>query len=324
MELPDQKQHYVPQALLKRFAGENGNFYHRSLLYPKHTSITNTAKVCYGINFYDPQRLDFLKKNGIDDIRYLELNGFVYENTLKNILSPYESGKRKISKYEFEVLIEMYLNIKYRNKATRNKMEDKNFKGGVFESTLLGMKKEYEASKYAGILLPIFDRLIPEVRERFVNDEGIGKEHHLQGLYDSTHRRNQAVNDTIWQMLGMEVFVVLIKNEKEFFLTSDNPGFTFYENRDLHRVEFFNTDYGRMTGIGFPISSKMAIMLQGFKRSNQFNGDRIVHYSTATNRDIDLFNYGTKSVAMEKIFCENKDYLQNYVLMDELGKTIKI
>jgi hypothetical protein len=300
----DQRQHFIPRSYLNCFtSGGNGSF-HQLKLFKNRTEIKqkHIKEVCYETNFYDILDPAVLKQYGLSNSRFLETS-FIYENLLPFILKKLNQQTSYLDRQEVELLIDSYISIKHRTPSYRKAMKKLQDDGIVFENVAKDMRAAFQPWIDSGKVN--YDGIVENLKQQIRNDKNYSRSQHLRGLVESTQKANEPVADAILKILKMDIRI-LICPAGEYFFTSDNPGYSINQNR------MFNTNYGAFDTIHFPISSRQVLELQAFDSLNYIRPLRRVNYFVIERWRAKEINRMTYLNADEKIFCENRTYLQEF------------
>jgi hypothetical protein len=118
-----EKHHIVPKVYLESFTDVNGEMIKLRIDLPKKPlpTSTNPAKVCYKPNFYRFEH-HIPASNGIAfPPNVLERSGFLYENSLKELIELLTTGTRVLPFGKASNLVRILFDIKIRNEYIRNR-----------------------------------------------------------------------------------------------------------------------------------------------------------------------------------------------------------
>jgi hypothetical protein len=148
------------------------------------------------------------------------------------------------------------------------------------------------------------DEMFEKIKNDIILDSERHEEFHKTALVTSAKGINSNVEETKRVLLKMNIYLFEPKYHNDYFITSDNPGFS------LLKGKVFNTNFGDFDSVGFPINSKQFIFFHGKSVQSEFEIRRAINYQKATSKEVDQFNYYTMQNSFEYVFCESKSYLK--------------
>lgn len=304
-----QKHHYVPKIYLRQFTNElKGHFFGAGpkpdLL--KTIKTRHVDEVCYVDNFYTLNKGETLKRYSLDDRNFIEKNAFNYEKfRIRQVINKFKNKNVNLNKSYHEQLIDIYLSIKMRNIFIRNQHQDTNVINQILDKEVENFKvmktwiESVSGESYEGIM--------GRARDSLTNDKVLHEEFQKQSIIEALKGTNEPINQAKRKIQRLKIYLLEPLSSKDYFTTSDNPGFTLIGNK------VFNTNFGQFDSIGFPISSKQAIMFMGLSTQSDLELVRHIHYRKLTSRDMDRFNNCTAFNAVKYVYCESKKYLTEYI-----------
>jgi hypothetical protein len=301
-----QKQHFVPEGYLRQFTSQDGGFFYcRTKKSGPKTSCRqlHVGNVCWSDRFYDLSG-KYLKEY---DVKFLETDFHRYENSLPTLLLKFrDHNVAMIGKDDLTLLIDAYLSIKHRTQYARKEIS-------VLLKDEKTMSKRVD-NQIQNFVIPLMNALgIPlnsidmdegkkRVLETLSRNENASRETHLQGLLESTKGYRETIHAAKNALFGMDL-TILVAGQNEWFFTSDNPGFTLF-NQNTYNTRFVNFD-----SVFFPINSKQTLIFKRYNGLNYINAVRPIQYILATSDNVNYVNSNTFFFSDERIFCENRDYL---------------
>lgn len=305
--MDNQKQHYVPKVYLKQFSkNKSGHFYAAG---PKSNNLRSinprhVEQVCYLDNFYTLKN-ETSESVNVKDRNFLEKNAFHYESRLlPRIINKLKHKNIYLNKSYHDSFIDIYLNIKQRNPCYRNSFNSDHLSESVTKQiNILKLSKEW-VEEMSGENFEVFTQ---RIKQKIVQDKDIKDELHKRILFDSFSGNDETMNKIKTVLGKMNLFVAEPLKDSEFFLTSDNPGFTILGDRIL------NTHFSEFTGVGFPITSKQFVLLLGTSSQSQLEIRKKINFRKFKTEAIDSLNRATIINSNEFVFCESKKYLSDTI-----------
>lgn len=302
----NQRQHYVPKVYLRQFSeNRSGHFYAAG---PKphleNIRMKHVEHVCFFENYYTLKDETKIHLN-VDDHNYIEKNAFGYESRLlRRIIDKLRHKNVYLSKSYFDSLIEIYLNIKQRNPWYRNGFDSSQISKAVNRQIdRMRVAKDW-IEEMSG---ENFDIFMGRIKGKITQDKDFPNELHKRILVESFHGQDEAMGKIARVMREMNLFVVEPSTCSEYFLTSDNPGYTTWKDR------VFNTHFAQFNTIGFPLNSRQFMLLIGRSSQSQLEIHKKINYVKFKTDAVQMLNEGTIINANEYIFCENKKYLVDVI-----------
>lgn len=312
-----QKHHYVPRSYLIQFTkGLDGKFFsagpkseHFRTIKRKHI-----AEVCYVNNFYTLMKAESLEKYSLDDGNFIEKNAFNYEkHRIRQVIYKFKNRNVSLNKSYHDQLIEIYLSIKIRNVFLRNQHLDKKIINETLDKEILKfIPYKTWIEKVSG---EKYEDLMERVRDTLANDKVQHEEFQKLSIIESIKGTNEPINQAKRKIRRLNIFLFEPLNEEDYFITSDNPGFTLIGNK------VYNTNFGDFDSIGFPINSRQLVMFMGQSPQSELEVLRRINYMKLTSKEIDILNACTTFNAVGYIFCESKKYLEEFKVrfLEEYG-----
>lgn len=305
------KQHYVPEVYLRLFANPRGNFFQLNLERKKVREM-NVSAVCYEKDFYDVRDAALKRQLRITDDRFLERNAFRYENILIKVLSIFKDRPKIVSNDYTEALINIYLRIKQRNPfylkvLTNDKLED------IYKAALIDLKKDITEHPILKEIEFNIDDYANAFFEQERSDPDKLKKMHLRSIFDVLRMDSLSFKDSFDKLYLMN-FTVLNAGEDDFFIVSDNPGFTLkWMDNEGNQAGVYNLDLLNFHQIYFPLNSKQALLFDQFDPFLSEMNFRYVNYVNSPSSQVEALNKASLFCTNGKVFCENRDYLMNFI-----------
>ncbi len=307
------KHHFVPVGYLKKFTDLSG-FLYQAAIDNRLISRVHPRNTCFIDDYYDLPD-DILKRFDQNHKRVLELKAFKqFEDHIGAFSEHFKRGASMFSIHDHVCLVTGYIHQKQRTPYYTVQME-------ILEPALRSRMVMDAALK---LRTQFTEQFKNEPRAaRFLTNEfwdNISKKaisekqnyHHTQltGLIASAMGVNEAVEEAVAKLFDMQI-AVLCAPVDEFFFTSDNPGYTLCPSNQ-GELESYNTNFGTMQSITYPINSKQALYIY-WDADNIVRSDKSIFYHEITKDDLLTVNQTTTNFAYKKIYCVNRSYLEAFV-----------
>lgn len=314
-----EKHHYVPKLYLRQFTKElKGHFFGAGPKPDLLQTIKNkhVSEVCYLDNFYTLNKNESLERFSLDDKNFIEKKAFKYESSrIRQIINKFKNRNVNLTKSYHEQLIDIYISIKMRNIFVRNQHKDT----ALINQTL---DKEVENFKVMKTWIEEvsgenYESLMSRVRNSLANDKVLHEEFQKVSIIEAMKGTNEPINEAKRKIQRLNLYLFEPLSDKDYFITSDNPGFTLIGNK------VFNTNFGQFDSIGFPINSRQLVMFMGLSLQSDLEILKRINYRKLTSKEVDRFNSCTTFNAFEFVYCESKKYLTDFVarFISEHGHT---
>lgn len=298
------RHHFVPEIYLKQFSKDCAGHFFRVKRGNKKIKWIHTSGVCYRDDFYNINDPELLNTHSLAENSFLEKYAFPYERGWVNLIENFKT-QQYIDRSIHERLLRAYMSLKQRTPFFRKQFADQKLLANVFERVTSEMHEQYKTLiEHSNV---DFDSMKADQLAKIRDASRYSEETHLRGLIESVQGVNVAWRDAFVKLLSMNFEVLTPAVENDFFLTSDNPGFS------LNGEQIWNTNFGWFDTVAFPISSKHAIYFNQFNSLNHLEVLKRVRYRKITSAEIDTINYATLVVSDELLFCENEVYLKNFL-----------
>jgi Protein of unknown function (DUF4238) len=245
----------------------------------------------------------------IEDPEFIEKRGFMYENTLMNLLSNFINSNPITNILLQDRLLDVLLSLKHRTKFYRKEIAkesaDKSKNAVILEKE--GKKLQALLEEITTYDRDTISKHIEEAKAKLLNGPARPEESHHRGLIDNAFGVNEAVHDAKKIMLTMKVCVLHPASSKSYFVTSDNPGFTWLD----HKI--FNTNYGRFDAVGFPLTSRDLVYFVESGSYQTSNFVRPLFHMYIDDFQVHLANTCSILNCDEAVFCEDRVYLESTV-----------
>ncbi|TXH24308.1 MAG: DUF4238 domain-containing protein [Cyclobacteriaceae bacterium] len=303
------KHHYVPKIYLRQFTKKlDGHFFGAGPKPDLLRTIKNRhiEEVCYLDNFYTLNKSESLKRYSLEDKNYIEKNAFNYEKSkIRQVFNKFKNKNVNLTRSYHEQLIDIYISIKMRNVFIRKSYLDT----GIMNQTLDREVANFRVMKswIESVSGENYDTLMNRAKETLLNDTELHEEFQKQSILETLRGTNVAVNSAKDKIQKLKLYILEPLDSKDYFLTSDNPGFTILGNK------VYNTNFGKFDGIGFPINSKQLIWLSGKSDQSRLDILTRINYRKLTTKEVDRLNFCTTFNSYKYIYSESKKYLTDYV-----------
>lgn len=298
------KHHFVPVCYLKAFTNAQKCFWRKRLDNGRIT-ITTPAKICYeedGNRFNVEHNLYF---NGITDEYHIEKHAFkLQENNYGKIISMitrHHTGPLELDANEYHLFIKTLITIKRRNPSFREGLI-KAFREGYNSEEGFRKFKQFwaEVSEQTGAQMPS-DHKIKEMLVARAQDSS-----HLRDMYLSSYV-NQS-SDTAILSVCDEVFrlkqYIMYTPTGFQFITSDNPGFIYFDNR-IESATGFGGEYE----FYFPLSPIICLYVKSSEIDNSDTLKKSLHYQLVDPERVHFINTATKTVSSKIIISPDQNIL---------------
>ena len=305
MQNEPKKHHFVPVCYLKAFTNAGKSFCKKRLDYGKITPAT-PSQVCYeedGNRFNNENNLYF---NGVTDEYHIEKHAFtLQENNYGLIIltiTKHLTGPQVLDASEYHLFIETLITIKRRNPSWREG-HIKNLREGYTSEKGFILFKQFltEASEKYGREMPS-DETIKELLAARASDSNL-KDMYLSGYV------NQSSNSSI-SSLTNEVYqltqYILQAPAGIQFITSDNPGFLYYDNHVVN-----GTGFGGEYELYFPLSPMKCLYVNTGDADSSATSEKTLYHKEVDAEKVSFINTSTKSLASKIILARNQHVLED-------------
>jgi hypothetical protein len=156
------------------------------------------------------------------------------------------------------------------------------------------------------------DKYASEIFKQERSDPDKLRKSQLRSILDALRNDSPSYQESIEQLFMMN-FTVLNAGEGDFFIVSDNPGFTLkWMDSEGKRAGVYNIDLSNFQQVFFPLNSKQALIFDQFNPDLPQKQFRFINYINAPSAQVDALNRASLFCTNGKIFCENKEYLLNF------------
>ena len=311
--MDNENQHFVPRSFLKNFCINGTSEIYLSRFIEHNKKWTNPISrhirsICYLGDIYDLSP-DLAEKKGIST-DFVERNAFWYEKDyLENLILKIEN--ESIEQSDIKELPDFYMSMIARNPVFMTGFNPHQIQT-LLDKFLTKARKESEFIKKMANLgtdeeLEIW---FANMRSKFLSEQT------QQRMFSSSVYKQHIGESNVYNSIrnkieGYKIIVGRIKEEGEFFITSDSPGFSVCEKGGIYSLKFKDDISHYM-----PISSKVFIALQNPVYA--LNAPKL-SIIDVTSEIVQYINNGSISASNGYVFCENKEYLSNH-MNNRLGK----
>ncbi|MCB9282658.1 MAG: DUF4238 domain-containing protein [Lewinellaceae bacterium] len=301
------KHHFVPEVYLQRFAiNKSGDLFSlrvKSVYENQKVKKVNKSQVCYEFDKYTFKTDKIITANKLKDPNYIEKNRFAYENEeLERLFNKIDYSK-KLFVSEVRKLIQILLNFKRRNPSYSLEYLKPDSNQNLLNVNIERLEKEIiEAGMPKERAKAVIDKVKAEMIENLQDDDyklDLYRNNLLN--FDGEIERND--KPLIDRLLNWETTVFQTDYQNPF-ITSDNPGYTLKNFREVYNMNF---DY--IDGFAFPLSPKSLLYFSKSDSLNRFDLFKTINYKKATNRIVLLFNNGTIINSSKFIFSNTEEQL---------------
>lgn len=307
------KHHFVPVAYLNQFVNSRG-FLNEASIENRLIRWVHPNNTCYINDYYDlpPELLQRYQQNNKS---VLELEAFaLFENYIGAFNKFFLARQPVFSIHHHVVLAKGYIYQKQRTPYYLRQMENQTPAEKLQIALNAARKLREDFTKQFGsdprVAKFLTDEFWNGVINKAVNEK---QDHHrtqLMGLLTSAMGISEGVESAMSRFFDMQI-AVLCAPDDEYFITSDNPGFTLCTMKPGELFPY-NTHFATMDSITYPINSKQALYIY-WDKNNLIRGDKPVHYETLSRADMLQVNQTITNFASAKIYCASRHYLKAFV-----------
>lgn len=302
-----ENQHFVPKAFLKNFCISGKETIYRS----RFIRFTNKwespvskhiSSICYRENFYNVSP-EFAKKNEIPQ-NYVERNAFWYEKGfLDELIQKIEN--ETIKHADTEKLPDFYLSMIVRNPVFMIGFNQDQIER-LLDENLIKLRAESEWFEKLAKLKSNeeLEKSLDNIRFQILKEQS-QQNMYSTSVYKQLQGQSEIYNQIRNKLKGYKVLIGRIKDDNQFFITSDSPGFSVCLDGNIHSLKFKDDIIHYM-----PISSKIVITLQ--HPIYFFDPPRLLLTKVSLD-EVKFINDGTAKVSHQNIFCESKEFLTNFI-----------
>ncbi|QDK81465.1 DUF4238 domain-containing protein [Spirosoma sp. KCTC 42546] len=306
-----QSQHIVPKVYLEGFTKQNGKFFKLRIDLDKRPNPRefHPSQVCYRPDYYKFENNSFLTKYKINDLNILENYGFLYENTLGNIIEKISSAPC-LSFEDVSILSEALLDIKLRNDYFRKSIYNTEHVGQVFDKVveeLIIAEDKINPLLQAGNIT--FDRFI-EIKEK-IKENIVPNASYQKDLHNSSILQNKIAHNSVRQDIINKItranWIVLETTMNHQFITSDNPGFCMDSSSHIH-----NTKFGEDFAFFFPLNPYKTLLISSFvkeENSSHTSSVKNLKYILVNQDWVKGINQGIMHMAVREIYAAHEQSL---------------
>ena len=308
--------HYVPQIYLQRFSFNNIGGLFKLIIkskYPSRAKVVNKSQICYEPYMYKYENSEYLEANELGDPNFIEKNTFKYENSeLKELFDKFDY-KQEVTKSEYNRILQIIINLKKRNPSLRNEYLKRDRDEEFINSRTEGLKKELMSK---GIKEEEAKQILRKAKLKVL--EEMKDDNYRKDMYrNSLLAKEEAIINNDQEILNLligwdaKIFQTSLDNP---FITSDNPGFTMKDFKEVH-----NTNLNYVDSYNFPLSPKSILCLTKYGYRNDELLNRKITYKTADKDLVLFFNSGTYFNASKIILSSSEDQLNITKLYNKYG-----
>lgn len=293
------KHHFVPEVYLQRFAiNKEGDLFKLNVknIYKNNpTKKVNKSQICYEEYRYKFKSEKIIKANNLKDTNYIEKQKFNYENKdLTEIFDKIDYSKRLFVR-EARKLVDILLNIKFRNPSVSNKFLTQKTKEDIIKNHSKRLMKDMLSDN---IPLEKANLMIKELQNRLIKNlqnEDYALDLYRNNLLEQDEEVIKEKNKLIEEILHWD-FIVHRTDYQNPFITSDNPGYTLNGFSNCYNCHFDNIDSfvfplspTRLITIKKTISNRESIL---YKKIHYVNSNMVLIYNQLTIKTANRFILG--------------------------------
>ncbi|ACU60966.1 DUF4238 domain-containing protein [Chitinophaga pinensis] len=291
---PPKNHHYVPVCYLKQFANLGGNLLKKRLDYDK-IAITTPSKICYEIDgnrFNGAQSAYF---NNVTDEYHIEKEAFkLQENNYGNIIvliTDFYKAPKILNGQAYRLFIETLVTIKRRNPSFRKALIE-NFQQRYVTDEALIKFKQFLTEQIEGteIQMPS-DQQIRQKLMTHASDPAYMRDMYLSGHLNTSPA--SGVNSVSIDLYNSKQYILHAPDGLQF-ITSDNPGFTFFDGR----VEN-GTGFGANCEFYFPLTPFTCLYINTEEKDTGNELEKAIYPGVIGTDQLKFINESTKKLALK-------------------------
>jgi|GEM_PF-4982181 len=309
--------HFVPKCYLKNFEIEDSG----QLLVLDVVKIRNTtynvfietktkSQICKADYFYLlPHNFEprFFNSNVLKlDPLYIEDVVFNYfENNYNKIFLPAITKNRMLTRKQAVEFGKFIIQLKIRNKYYRD-VQIKKSLPGILESIKSSMISEPEfSSGFTSLTLASKKRVLTQMIRDVESTPEFTSNYQKSSLIDGFSNDRHA--ESLTALVDNEWVLLIATSDKAFFITTDNPGVTFYEKDDLT----YNTRFLGKFIFVLPLTPRYCLLIEGSKKDNTIKRKqkKIIKTIKASELLISKVNHHSIQVTNQYLISNNEYYL---------------
>jgi hypothetical protein len=310
------KQHFIPKVYLKQFENIQKHLYalnnHPHKQSPKIREVSRT-QIGYHHDFYTIKNQNSLQRLGLTDTdqevienKYNAKNENRYSKLLQKLLS----GSAEISQTEAKEFLLILLSFKQRNPVFRKTFQNPQVLLDSFERHL--QKSILPLKATLDIILERegrmnFEEFVDYGRDymhRVAHDPNTPQDIHTEGIVRMHQNKETAIKEIAENLMDYKWFV--FKTTVRYpFITSDNPGFCFDDDEQIH-----NLNFGNSSGFFFPLTPWDFLIISAHFHE-EVTKAKTINQRIAKPELVQLLNRGTFQVSYKKVFCNDANTLKN-------------
>ncbi|MBK8492956.1 MAG: DUF4238 domain-containing protein [Saprospirales bacterium] len=235
------KHHFVPEVYLKRFAiNKSGDLFSlrvKSEYENQNVKRVNKTQVCYEYDKYTFKTDKIINANKLEDPNFIEKNRFAYENNELELLFDKIDYSKKLFVSEVRKLIQILLNIKRRNPAFSNEFLKPDANQNILDVNVVRLEKDLiKAGMPKERVKSVINKVRIEMTEN-LKDEEYKLDLYRNNLLNFNNEIDQVDKPLIDRVLSWEMIIYQTDYQNPF-ITSDNPGYTLRNFREVFNMNF--------------------------------------------------------------------------------------
>ncbi|MEJ1241876.1 DUF4238 domain-containing protein [Chryseolinea sp. T2] len=322
---PNRHDHYVPECYLNSFTipdGKGGIMFWKWRTQYRSIGKSCPSQVCYENYFYDLDQ-SVMSRYGTTNPSLIEQHAFKdFEDNIQAIVAEFATKPATIPIPVFLLICRGYILQKLRTptyiKGVKevDKISGLEMRMKAFESFRKELKKDDpRLDRFRSD--PNFDYYFTDdywdnLRKDVPHIPFDAKTTQQQSIIEALSGISETANHALFRLAQMRV-VVINAPEGEYFLASDNPGFSIlrHPNEPIFLTHSFRLN--DMIAAFYPISSNQALMFQMIQEPPSDERDRHLNYYSASPEDMYVYNQDTLKNSDQYVFCCDREYLRRFI-----------
>lgn len=306
MQNQPKKHHFVPVCYLKSFVNSEKSFWRKELKYEK-MALATPSQVCYEIdgNRFNMENNIFF--NNVEDEYHIEKHAFnSQENNYGRIILKimgHQTGSQVLDPGEYRLFVNTLITIKRRNPSWRASLEKTVSEGNGNDDLFKQLKQFlFKKSQQFGEEM-VSDEKIRELLAARAQNKSLAHDMYLSGYVNpSILKIISDLTDEVYQL----THYILHAPAGFQFITSDNPGFLYYDNQVVN-----GTGFGGQYEFFFPLSPTKCLYINTADADESTTSEKTVYHQEVDTEKVRFINEATKSLASKIILARDQQVLKD-------------